>query len=304
LFLLGLGREFRALTDKKHILKSASIITLVTLVSRVLGYVRDQRFALLLGTSLAADSFILAYRIPNLFRRLVGEGSMTASFIPVFTTWMREKPKEEVWDFANRLFWTLAVVLAIITVLGMVFSPAVIQTFTSSSDKSVHWDEAVALNRIIFPYLFFIGLAALAMGILNCFHVFGLPASTPVFLNLSIILFSIGAVWRYFKDPAVSLAVGVLVGGALQFLIQVPLLVRKGMKFSFGLSFDHPGIRNRDRADQFFRGYLLCKCRKDAARQLDGVVRGGPRHGTGFGRLRHFGGDSNFADDVAPGRCQ
>jgi putative peptidoglycan lipid II flippase len=244
LFSLGLGREFRALTDKKHILKSASIISLVTIASRILGYVRDQRFALLLGTSLAADSFILAYRIPNLFRRLVGEGSMTASFIPVFTTWMREKPKEEVWDFANRLFWTLALVLAIITVLGMVFSPAVIQTFTSSADKSIHWDEAVRLNRIIFPYLFFIGLAALAMGILNCFNMFGLPASTPIFLNLSIILFSIGAVWRYFNDPAVSLAVGVLVGGALQFLIQVPLLVRKGMKFNFGISFDHPGIRS------------------------------------------------------------
>ena len=81
------------MTDKKQILKSASIITLVTIISRVLGYLRDQRIVLLLGTSLAADSFVLAYRIPNLFRRLVGEGSMTASFIPVFTTWMREKSK-------------------------------------------------------------------------------------------------------------------------------------------------------------------------------------------------------------------
>jgi len=85
--------EGHPLTDKKQILKSASIITLVTIISRILGYVRDQRIVLLLGTSLAADSFVLAYRIPNLFRRLVGEGSMTASFIPVFTTWMREKPR-------------------------------------------------------------------------------------------------------------------------------------------------------------------------------------------------------------------
>src|SRR5258708_25349526 len=106
---------------------------------------------------------------------------MTASFLTVFTTWMREKPKEEVWDFANRLFWTLAVVLAVITVLGMVFSPAVIQTFTSSSDKSVHWDEAVALNRIIFPYLFFIGFCAFALGILYFFYMFCLPSFTPVF---------------------------------------------------------------------------------------------------------------------------
>jgi len=102
----------------------------------------------------------------------------------------------------------------------------------------------VNLNRIIFPYLFFISLAALAMGILNCFHTFGLPAATPVLLNLSIIIFSIGAVWHYFKAPAVSLAVGVLVGGVLQFLVQVPSLVQKGMRFSFGISFNHPGIRN------------------------------------------------------------
>jgi putative peptidoglycan lipid II flippase len=229
------------LTDKKHILKSASIMSLVTVVSRVLGYVRDQRIGLLLGT---ADAFVLAYRIPNLFRRLVGEGSMTASFIPVFTTYMREKPKEEVWDFANRLFWTLALVIAIITILGMIFSPAVIHTFTSSSDRPVEWNEAIALNRIIFPYLFFIGLAALAMAILNCFHIFGLPTATPIFLNLAIILFSIGIVRHYFNDPGIALAVGVLVGGALQFLIQVPKLVQKGMRFDFGISFSHPGIRN------------------------------------------------------------
>ncbi len=232
------------MTDKKQILKSASIITLVTIVSRILGYVRDQRIALLLGTTLAADSFVLAYRIPNLFRRLVGEGTMSASFIPVFTTYMREKPKEEMWDFANRLFWTMALVLAVITVLGMVFSPVIIHAFTSSSNNRVQWDQAIALNRIIFPYLFFIGLAALAMGILNCFHIFGLPAATPVFLNLAVILFSTAVVWKYFQDPAISLAVGVLVGGSLQFLMQVPSLVRQGMRFNFAISFSHPGIQN------------------------------------------------------------
>ncbi len=230
------------MTDKKQILKSASIITLVTIISRILGYVRDQRIVLLLGTSLAADSFVLAYRIPNLFRRLVGEGSMTASFIPVFTTWMREKPKEDVWDFANRLFWTLALVAAVITVLGIVFSPSVVKAFTFSSGNA-NWTQAIELNRIIFPYIFFISLAALAMGILNCFHIFGLPAATPVLLNLSIIVFSTAVVWRYFDKPAIGLAVGVLVGGALQFLVQVPSLVQKGMKFDFGISFSHPGIR-------------------------------------------------------------
>jgi putative peptidoglycan lipid II flippase len=233
--------ERRPLTEKKQILKSASIISLVTIASRILGYVRDQRIALLLGTTFAADAYVLAYRIPNLFRRLVAEGSMTASFIPVFTTYMRERTKEEVWDFANKLFWTLALVVAIITILGMVFSPFVVHLFAG---KSAAGDQAVELNRIVFPYLFFVAMAALAMGILNCFHIFGLPAATPVVLNVATIAFSIGAVWKYFKDPATSIVVGVLVGGVLQFLMQVPALVRKGMTFKFGISFSHPAIKN------------------------------------------------------------
>jgi len=242
LFSLGLGApEYRPLTDKKSILKSASIISLVTIASRILGYVRDQRITLLLGTSFAADAYVLAYRIPNLFRRLVAEGSMTASFIPVFTSYMREKSKEEVWDFANRLFWTLSLVVAVITILGMVFSPAVVQLF---SGENIARAEAVDLNRIIFPYLFFIALAALAMGMLIFFRVFGLPAATPVLLNVATILFSVGVVWHYVGDPAKSLAIGVLVGGVLQFLIQVPSLVRRGMKFTFGISFSHPAIRD------------------------------------------------------------
>ena len=229
------------MTDKKHILKSASIISLITVVSRVLGYVRDQRITLLLGTSPAADAYVLAYRIPNLFRRLVAEGSMTASFIPVFTTYMSEKSKEEVWEFANRLFWTLALVVAVITVLGMVFSPQVVHLFAGAN---IAGRQAIELNRIVFPYLFFISLAALAMGILNCFHLFGLPAATPVVLNIATILFTFAVVRNHFKDPATAIVVGILVGGVLQFLIQVPLLVRKGMKFTFGLSFSHPGIKN------------------------------------------------------------
>jgi putative peptidoglycan lipid II flippase len=232
------------LFDKTHILKSASIISLVTIASRVLGYLRDQRITLLLGTSLAADSFVLAYRIPNLFRRLVGEGTVAASFVPVFTTYMRERSTEELWDFANKLFWTVALVLSIVTVLGVIFSRYVIAPIPSAAEITSGWDQAIALNRIIFPYVFFLGLAALGMGILNCFHLFALPASTTVFLNLCIIIFSTAMVWRYFESPAVSLAVGVLVGGAMQFLVLIPQMVRRGMRFDFGISFTHPGIRS------------------------------------------------------------
>src|SRR5882724_3193395 len=233
--------ERRPLTEKKQILKSASIISLVTIASRILGYVRDQRIALLLGATYVGDAYNLAYRIPNLFRRLVAEGSMTASFIPVFTTYMREKPEEDVWDFANKLFWTLALMVAIITILGMVFSPFVVHLFAGNSPSV---PLAIELNRVVFPYLFFVALAALAMGILNCFHIFGLPAATPIIWNAATIVFSVGAVWKYFHDPQTAIVVGVLVGGVLQFLIQVPTLVRKGMTFKFGISFSHPGIKN------------------------------------------------------------
>jgi putative peptidoglycan lipid II flippase len=230
------------LTHKKQILKSASIISIITVVSRILGYVRDQRLTLLLGTTGIADSFVLAYRIPNILRRLVGEGSMTASFIPVFTDYMRNRSKEETWAFANRLFWTFSVVLAALTVLGVIFSPLIVRMFSLFGKNQVQV-EAIYLNRLMFPYILFIGMAALAMGILNCFHVFGMPAATPILLNISFIIFSTAVVWRYFSSPAAALAVGVLVGGIFQFFLQVPQLVRKGMNFEFAVSFTDPGVR-------------------------------------------------------------
>jgi putative peptidoglycan lipid II flippase len=232
------------LNQKKQILKSASVISLVTVISRVLGYVRDQRITLLLGTTPTADAFVLAYRIPNLIRRLVGEGAVTASFIPIFANYLNNKPREEVWEFAHRLFWTLAVMLAAVTMLGSVFSAQFMRLFTLFAPGQPAWEQAVYLNRIMFPYIYFIGLSALAMAILNCFHVFGTPAATPVLLNLSIIAASVAAVSRHFSSPAVSLGLGVLVGGALQFLILVPQLVRRGMRFNFGLSLRHEGVRS------------------------------------------------------------
>jgi len=229
-------------THKRQILKSASIISIITVVSRILGYVRDQRLTLLLGTSGLADSFVLAYRIPNVLRRLVGEGSMTAAFIPVFTDYMRNRSKKETWQFANRLFWTFSVILAALAVLGVIFSPLFVRFFSMFGKNQVQ-TEAIYLNRLMFPYILFIGMAALAMAILNCFHIFGLPAATPILLNISFIGFSMAAVWRHFSSPAAALAVGVLVGGIFQFFLQVPQLVKRGMSFDFGISFKDPGVR-------------------------------------------------------------
>ncbi|HET6143695.1 MAG TPA: murein biosynthesis integral membrane protein MurJ [Candidatus Acidoferrales bacterium] len=229
-------------THKRQILKSASIISVITVVSRVLGYVRDQRLTLLLGTTGLADSFVLAYRIPNILRRLVGEGSMTASFIPVFTDYMRNKSREETWEFANRLFWTFCVILSALTVLGVIFSPLFVRFFSMFGKNQLQF-EAIYLNRLMFPYILFIGMAAMAMAILNCFHIFGPPAATPILLNISFIVFSVAAVWKHFSSPAAALAVGVLVGGIFQFFWQVPQLAKRGMNFKFAVSFSDPGVR-------------------------------------------------------------
>jgi putative peptidoglycan lipid II flippase len=205
----------------------------------------------LLGTSPAADSFILVFRIPNMIRRMVAESSLNASFIPIFAGYLREKPRREAWAFAQTVFWDLAVVLAAIAVLGFVFSRQLIYIFTVFGGNRMHWDLAIFLNRIIFPCVFFLGLAAVASAILNSFHVFGLPASTSIFFNIAIITLSLGAVYRpilqwapeRFRTPAVALSAGILLGAAVQFAMQIPALYRRGMRFVPHVSFREPGVR-------------------------------------------------------------
>ena len=239
------------MTVKGQILKSASVIALVTVISRICGYLRDQRVALLLGTSPAADAFILAFRIPNMIRRMTGEGALGASFIPVFTGYLRGKPRSEAWDFAQKVFWDMAVVLAVIAVLGCIFSKQVIGIFTLLGFSTVHWDLAIFLNRIIFPCVFFLGLAALAAAILNSFHVFALPASTSILFNLVFIGFSLGIVYKpilriappAYRTPALALAIGILIGSALQLAMQIPALWKRGMCFRADVSFRDPGVR-------------------------------------------------------------
>ena len=243
------------MTVKGQILRSASIIAFVTAISRICGYLRDQRVALLLGTSPAADAFILAFRVPNLVRRMTGGGGFAASFIPMFAGQLRAGRRSEALTFAQRTLWDIAIVMAVVAFLGSVFSKQVVSVFTLFGAGHLRWDLAVFLNRIIFPCVFFIGLAAVAAAVLNSFHVFGLPASTSVFFNLTVILFSFGFLYRpilrwapdNFRTPAVALAVGVLLGTVVQFLIQVPALARKGMSFAPSVSFADPGVRKLGR---------------------------------------------------------
>src|SRR5262249_61570249 len=119
---------------------------------------------------------------------------MTASFIPVFADYLNHHPQEEVWEFANRLFWTVAAVLAVISALGIIFSKQVIWIFSLFGSNQPELLATAHLNTIMFPYIFFIGLAALSMAILNCFHIFGPPAARPVLLHIAIVTLAIVAV--------------------------------------------------------------------------------------------------------------
>lgn len=252
LLLKGLARGRRGLTEKRQILRSASIITLATVISRIFGYLRDQRITLLLGTSFAADCFILAFRIPNTLRRLVGEGSMSASLIPVFAGYLKNGPNPEAWRFAERVFWIVAIVAAAITALGAIFSREVVAALTILGSPAANWDLAVYLNRIILPYIFIVSLVALAGAILNSLHVFGLPAASPILFNLSMIVFSLGVVYRpimswapvQYRTPAVALAIGVLVGGSVQLAVLLRAVYVRGMRFRPQISLRDPGVRS------------------------------------------------------------
>ena len=222
-------------------------MSFMTLLSRIFGYLRDNLLAQALGASRSADAFIIAFRIPNLFRRLVGEGAFTAAFIPTLSEYARRDDKRALWRFVGMTFWIMALILMVITAAGVIFSPLMVRVlaygFAGIEDK---WDLTVALNRMMFPYLLFIGLAALVQGVLNVHGSFGVPAFTPVLLNLSII----GAALFFapsMEEPAWAFAWGVLLGGLLQLGFQMPFVMRLGMAFRprFRLSegLRDPGVR-------------------------------------------------------------
>ena len=231
------------MSENHKITKAATLIGTGTLLSRISGFVRDMVVAYFFGAGMATDAFFVAFRIPNLWRRLVGEGSMTVSFIPVYTEYLIQRTEKESEEVTHIAFTIAGVLLFVLTALGMIFSPILIKLFAftwpSTSEK---FQLAVTLNRIMFPYLFFVGLFALSMGILNSLRHFFAPAFATIFLNLSIIV-SVLLLYYRFQKPVMALAIGVLVGGMLQFFFQIPFLIRKKIRFRFNFNFRHPAIK-------------------------------------------------------------
>jgi len=166
--------------DKDKIAKSTGIVSSATLLSRVLGLVREQVFAFLFGAGYATDAFIAAFRIPNLLRDLFAEGALSSAFIPVFTDYKTNQGRQKAWELANLVLNLLLVTLCLIIILGIIFSPYIVSVIAPGFGKEAGKQELTTLlSRIMFPFLLLIALAALAMGMLNTFRRFGIPALAP-----------------------------------------------------------------------------------------------------------------------------
>ena len=228
---------------KQHeqITRSAGLVGSLTFLSRIAGYARDVVIAYFFGASASTDAFWVAFRIPNLLRRLFGEGSLTISFIPVFTQYLETKDKEEAKKIADAVFTILVFLLVVISIGGILLSPYIIKLFAAGFDQST-FDLAVSLNRIMFPYILFISLTALSMGVLNSLRHFFAPAISPVILNICIII-AVLFFYNNFNVPVYAAAAGVIAGGVLQFLFQLPFLYGRGFLFSVRKQVRHPAVK-------------------------------------------------------------
>ncbi len=228
-------------TQNERLLRATLAVSVPTVISRIFGYIRDMLQAKFMGTGMGMDAFTIAFLIPNLLRRLTGEGAMTAAFVPVFIQLKKEENKEKLWKFANTFFFDLTLILALVTVLGVVFSPLLVRVIGWGFGAEIG-DLTVWLTRLMFPYIFLVSLAALIMAILNSFHKFFVPALTPVLFNLAVILLALFFAGKA-QEPAYVFAAGVLIGGTLQLVFQIPFVWRKGMRFQPLVSFRHPAVR-------------------------------------------------------------
>ena len=201
-----------------------SVVGSMTLLSRISGLARDVLFANVLGDKAAADIFFVAFRLPNFFRRLFGEGAFSAAFIPVFTEYRIHKTGAENDRFLQLMIGRFGLILILVCLAGVVFAPALVTMlatgFTRHPEK---FALTVQASRITFPYLFFISLVALSAGMLNACNRFAAPAATPVLLNICLILATLYLV-PLVDDSPLALATGVLVAGVVQLLFQIPFL--------------------------------------------------------------------------------
>ena len=211
------------------LLKSAATISSLTLLSRITGVIRDMLIARYFGSSAATDAFYVAFRLPNMLRRLFAEGAFQQAFVPMLSDVKANQSAEDVRTFVDRVFSVLACVLLITSVVGVLAAPALVWLIAGGlAEYAASFDLATELTRWMFPYIFFMSLVAMSAGVLNTWKHFAIPAFTPVLLNLSFITFIL-FLTPYLERPIFALAVAVIVGGVLQLGIQIPSLMKLGV---------------------------------------------------------------------------
>lgn len=228
-----------------RLLKSSAVVSLMTMLSRVFGLARDMVIAYFFGAAAGADAFFLAFRIPNFFRRLFGEGAFNQAFVPVLAEYQSQRSVDEVKQLIDRTTGTLGLVLLLFTVIGVLGAELVITLFAPGFlylGESYKFGLAVDMLRLTFPYLFLISLTALSGAILNTYGRFAVPAFTPVLLNVSLIACAIGLP-VYLEEPVMALAWGVLIAGVLQLTFQLPFLARIDLLPAPRWGIRHDGVR-------------------------------------------------------------
>ncbi len=233
------------MSERRSLLKVVSSISLATLASRVLGLVRDQVQSYYFGAGAVTDAFYAAFRIPNLLRDLFAEGALSSAFVPTFTMEKERNGIQHAWRLASRILTAMVVLLGVVGAGIAVFAPFILRVYVSGFDPG-KMDLAVTMTRILSPFLLFVALAAVAMGMLNTCGRFFLPALAPAWFNVAAIL-GVVVLFPAFRSAGVptglSLAVGAMIGGILQFVVQVPALRREGFRFRPELKLDDPGLR-------------------------------------------------------------
>ncbi|MBA3034287.1 MAG: murein biosynthesis integral membrane protein MurJ [Gammaproteobacteria bacterium] len=226
-----------------NLLRTLATVSSMTLLSRVLGFVRDFVIARTFGAGMLTDAFFVAFRLPNLLRRLFAEGAFSQAFVPLLAEYRNQRSADETRQLVDRVATLLFMIVLVVAALGVIGAPLLIYAtapgFVPDADK---FGLTVTLTRIAFPYILFMSMVALAAGILNTWSRFALPAFTPVLLNLSFIGMALFAA-PYFDPPVLVLSWAVFLGGLLQLAIQLPALRRIGMLPRFDFAPGDPGVR-------------------------------------------------------------
>ena len=225
-----------------NLLKALAAVSSMTLLSRILGFVRDTVVARAFGAGLATDAFFVAFKIPNLLRRLFAEGAFSQAFVPIFAEYKNRRGEADARILVDNVSGVLALALAVVTLIGVAAAPLIVYVsapgFTATPEK---FALTIDLLRITFPYILFISLVSLAGGILNTYSRFSVPALTPALLNLTFIGFALWAA-PYFNPPIKALAWAVFCGGVLQLAFQIPFLLKIKMLPRFKLDLKDAGV--------------------------------------------------------------